>query len=116
MKDIKNILLNNKGKGKIEIKDALAMYKIYNDSIQKTIEKRQNTNSFFLTLNTGILAIIGFLFKKDAPADLKPLYWLLPIAGIISGVFWYKLVVSYRQLNKAKFVILNLTCPRNMYQ
>jgi uncharacterized protein with ParB-like and HNH nuclease domain len=67
----------------------------------------QNTNTFFLTLNTGILAIIGFLFQKDAPVDLKPLYLLLPFAGIVAGVFWHKIVISYRQLNRGKFEVLN---------
>ncbi|MCR4422584.1 MAG: hypothetical protein NUV32_08960 [Exilispira sp.] len=84
----------------------LEIYKTYHDSIEKVAEKRQNTNSFFLTLNTGILELIGFLFQKDAPVILKPLYLILPIIGIISGVFWLKLVNSYRQLNKGKFDFL----------
>lgn len=84
----------------------LEIYKTYHDSIEKVAEKRQNTNSFFLTLNTGILELIGFLFQKDAPVILKPLYLILPIIGIISGVFWLKLVNSYRQLNKGKFDVL----------
>jgi hypothetical protein len=84
----------------------LEIYKTYHDSIEKVAEKRQNANSFFLTLNTGILALIGFLFQKDAPVLLKPLYLILPIIGIISGVFWLKLVNSYRQLNKGKFDVL----------
>lgn len=84
----------------------MEIYKTYHDSIEKVAEKRQNTNSFFLTLNTGILELIGFLFQKDAPVILKPLYLILPIIGIISGVFWLKLVNSYRQLNKGKFDVL----------
>lgn len=84
----------------------LEIYKTYHDSIEKVAEKRQNANSFFLTLNPGILALIGFLFQNVAPALLKPLYLILPIIGIISGVFWLKLVNSYRQLNKGKFEVL----------
>lgn len=91
----------------IKIETILEIYKTYHDSIEKVAEKRQLANTFFLTLNTGILAIIGFLFQKDAPVLLKPLYLLLPFAGIISGVFWLKLVNSYRQLNCGKFKVLS---------
>jgi len=108
MENIKNILVNLKSNPKIKCIDAIEIFKIYYASIEKTADNRRNANSFYLTLNTGILAIIGFLFQKDAPIDLKPLFLLLPIAGILSNIFWYKIVVSYRQLNSAKFIILNM--------
>lgn len=95
-------------KKSFQVSDILEIYKMYHDSIEKVTEKRQKANSFFLTLNTGILAVIGFLFQKDAPTELRPLFLLLPFAGIISGIFWLKMVMSYRQLNSGKFIILNM--------
>ena len=105
---IKQELLNHKENPIIDKSDALELFKIYHDSIEKVAEKRQKANSFFMTLNTGIIAIIGFLFQKDTASDLKLLYLFLPFVGIISGIYWYQLVVSYRQLNKGKFAVLNI--------
>jgi|JI10StandDraft_1071094.scaffolds.fasta_scaffold346801_3 hypothetical protein len=95
-------------KNSFQTNDILELYKIYHDSIEKVAENRQKANSFFLTLNTGILAVIGFLFQKDVSTELRPLHLLLPLAGILSGIFWLKLVISYRQLNRGKFVVLNM--------
>ena len=108
MEKVKEVLFNNKSSDNISSSDVIDLYKIYLESIDKTADRRQNANSFFLTINTGLLAIIGFLFQKDVATELKPLYLLLPIAGILAGFFWLKLVISYRQLNKGKFTILNM--------
>lgn len=108
MDDIRKILFNGKEEPKIAPAEAFEMFKFYYESIEKTAEKRQRANSFFLTLSTGILAAVGFLFQKDCAPELRPLHLLLPFAGIIAGIFWYKLVHSYRQLNQGKFVILNM--------
>jgi hypothetical protein len=108
MSEILKTLLNNKEDTTIEPAVALEIFKLYHDSIEKTAEKRQAANSFLLTLNTGILAAIGFLFQDSCPKELRPLNFLLPFAGIIASVFWFKLVHSYRQLNRGKFVILNM--------
>lgn len=107
-KNLFSILLNGKKFRKADKLIALEIYKLYHDSIQKTADKRQTANSFFLTLNTGVFTAIAFLFHKDTSSDLKPLYLLLPAIGVISAIFWWKLVNSYRQLNRGKFVILNL--------
>lgn len=108
MAEVLKTLLNNKENPHIDPAVALEIFKIYHDSIEKTAEKRQTANSFLLTLNTGILAAIGFLFQDTCPKELRPLNFLLPFAGIIASIFWFKLVHSYRQLNSGKFVILNL--------
>jgi hypothetical protein len=103
-KNIDEILFNKKD---IENSAAFEVFELYYNSIERNSDKRQNANSFFLTLNTGVLAIIGFLFNKDTVPDLRMLYLLLPFAGILSSVFWLKLVHSYSQLNRGKFIVLN---------
>lgn len=108
MDSIKEVLFNKKEPNNISSSEVIELYKIYLESINKTTDRRQNANSFFLTLNTGLLAIIGFLFQKDVAPELKSLYLLLPIAGVLSGFFWLKQVISYRQLNKGKFTILSM--------
>lgn len=108
MDNIRKVLLNGKDTLNVDTSAILEIFKLYHDSIEKTEEKRQNANSFLLTLSTGILAAVGFVFQKDCAPELKPLFFLLPFAGIVTGFFWLKLVHSYRQLNKGKFEILNM--------
>jgi hypothetical protein len=108
MDSIRKVLFNDKDSLKIGTPEAIEIFKLYHDSIEKTADKRQSANSFLLTLSTGILAAVGFLFQKDCAPELKPLFFLLPFAGITTGFFWLKLVHSYRQLSKGKFEILNM--------
>jgi hypothetical protein len=82
-------------------------YKMYLESIEKVSEKRQNANSYFLTINSGICGALGFFLSTDLSSDYKSYFWLIPISGIMLSFFWYRLVNSYGQLNKAKFKILH---------
>lgn len=85
----------------------IEQYRISLESIEKVSEKRQNANSYFLTINTGICIAFSYLFSKDYPEQFKALNWIIPIAGILLSYFWLKLVKSYRQLNTAKFEVLH---------
>jgi len=86
----------------------LGQYNLYVQGIDKISDRRQTANSFFLSLNTGVCAVIGYLFSKDSAPELRSLYWILPLAGILLSYFWYRLVMSYRQLNSGKFTILHM--------
>jgi len=85
----------------------IEQYKLYLESIEKVSEKRQNANSYFLTINSGVCVAIGFILSEDLLAGFKSFFWLIPVSGIILSFFWYRLVNSYNQLNKVKFEILN---------
>jgi hypothetical protein len=86
----------------------LEQYKIYLELLDKISDRRQNSNSFFLGINTGLCAVVGYLFSKDAAPELRPLLWLIPVAGILLSYFWLRLVRSYRDLNTAKFKVIHL--------
>lgn len=81
-------------------------YKLYLELTDKISERRQTANQFFLGMNTGLCALIGYLYSSDAGSELKTLAWAVPIAGILLSYFWYRLVKSYRDLNGAKFDVI----------
>jgi len=81
-------------------------YKLYIEMLDRISERRQHANSFFLSINTGICALIGYMFSKDAAAELKGFFWMTPLAGILLSYFWYRLIKSYRDLNTAKFKVI----------
>ncbi len=82
-------------------------YKLYVDSIEKTSDRRQQTNSYFIGINTALITLIGLSLEIDA---LKDSIWLRPIISllgvIISVVFWF-LIRSYKQLNSGKFQVIH---------
>ncbi len=109
IKQQKNIekILFNKNPDNFNKDAYVEQYKLLLDSTERNTDRRQTANSYFLTLNTGVCAILGYILSKDAVQEIKYLYWILPIAGILLSIFWHRLVTSYRQLSTAKFDIIH---------
>ena len=83
----------------------IEQYKIYIEMSDHISARRQNANSFFLTLNTVIIAFVGYVNMGDK--SLSAFYWFISIAGMLLCFMWYKLIRSYRDLNSAKFKVVH---------
>ena len=85
----------------------LEQYKLYVEMADRVSARRGLTNTFFLTLNTGVFALIGALAGwKERPA-VSPGILLLPLVIAVGQcVAWWWLVRSYRLLNGAKFKVV----------
>jgi len=75
----------------------LDLYKYAVEMADRVSARRAVANSFFLSVNAGLAALLGG----------KDLRWYGPVAGIVFTVAWWSLLVSYRQLNGAKFEVIN---------
>ena len=62
-------------------------------------EKRNNSNGLFITLNTGLFAVITFT------VDYKSI--LLSAVGIVVCILWLNTIRSYQQLSRVKYDIVN---------
>jgi hypothetical protein len=83
----------------------LEQYKLYVEMADRISNRRGLTNTFFLTLNTTTITVIG-LFWNDRP-DASPLILALPLMiAIAQCAAWWWIVRSYRQLNTAKFRVV----------
>lgn len=94
-------------------KDTLELYKIMLNSSESLIQRRQNTNSFFITIMGGLLAIIGLLVKINVDVinseAINIVLFGLAVVGFLLCISWYNLIDNYGKLNKAKYdVILRL--------
>jgi hypothetical protein len=86
----------------------LDIYKMYLESVDKISDRRQSANSFFLSVNTGIIGLVGYLQSDAVASSLSPTFYLLiSSAGMLICYAWYRLVVSYRQLNSGKFKVIH---------
>ena len=82
----------------------LEMWKTYLEMTDRISDRRERANVFFVTLHTGVFAVVGFLVEKQ----MFP--WIVTIcllAGIPFSYLWYRLVRSYRDLNSAKFKVVH---------
>lgn len=62
-------------------------------------ERRDTMNNLFVTLNLAILAAISFIWNLETI--------LLLAAGVIVCIVWALFIRNFRELNRAKFEIIN---------
>ena len=92
----------------------LYKYKLYVEMVLKLSERRQSGNSFFVIINTALIAFLGLVASPDVGSDAgvaanPPLPWVLAVcaSGVVLCYTWYLMVHSYQQLNHIKFTIVN---------
>jgi hypothetical protein len=81
-------------------------YKTYLEMADRISSRRDIANAFFLTLNGAFLGAAGALIDKGYSFEPK---WalLFPLSVfLLECFFWWRLIISYKQLNGAKFNIV----------
>jgi hypothetical protein len=81
----------------------LDQYKLYVEMADRISNRRATANSYFLSVNSAILAFVGYLSSKETGEYL----WLLALAGITLSYLWEALIRSYSNLNTAKFLVIH---------
>jgi hypothetical protein len=84
------------------------LYMLAVEMADRMSARRGTANGFFLTVNTGLVALVG-------STNLR---WYVAVAGIVFSATWWLLLRSYRRLNQAKFkVILEMEehLPRKVF-
>jgi hypothetical protein len=86
----------------------MELYKLYVNTAEAVGERRQKSNSFFLTLNTTIIAVISYVQLNIQPGKSSDLYWLISLSGMVLSYTWYRTIKSYKDINVGKFKIIHL--------
>jgi hypothetical protein len=87
----------------------LALFELHLATAEKVSDRRAQANTWLLSVNSAIVALYGYLAadKLSVSAGQKQIWlWAIPAAGAIVSVAWGVLLTSYRQLNSAKFQVL----------
>jgi hypothetical protein len=83
----------------------LEQYKLYVEMADRVSARRGLTNSFFLTLNTSVVA--AFAAFKKLPTGTEAWWLAIPLIALVGECFaWFYLVRSYRLLNGAKYRVV----------
>lgn len=86
----------------------MELYKLYLGTMESVSDRRQKANSFFLTINTAVVALTGYVPSIVGQSASVQVYLLVPLAGVVMCYAWYRILRSYRGLNRGKFRILHL--------
>ena len=83
-------------------------YKLFVDTSERLVARRQVVNTFFLSANALAVSAIGLVASEGHETAWG---WIaiaaIAIAAIVLCVAWRTLVRSYAQLNAGKFAVIN---------
>jgi len=93
------------------------LYKLAVEMADRISARRATSNSFFLTVQTALVAVLGL---AAPPLAVWP-WWTrlaVSVAGVALSVSWWLQLRSYRDLNRAKFNVINsmeANLPRKVF-
>jgi hypothetical protein len=93
--------------GEKYIEHLLDQYRLYVNAAEKISDRRQKTNEFFLGLNTALIGLLGFIMTKTSSKENTLILFIASIAGAIICYLWYRIVLSYKGLNSAKYEVIH---------
>lgn len=78
-------------------------YQLFVEMADKISSRRTTLNNFFLSANSLFLVAIGLLVSSNL------IHWtsIVLIVAILFEISWWRLIKYYRELNKAKFEVIN---------
>lgn len=85
----------------------LEIYKLYVEMVDRISTRRQSANTFFLSLNTAIVGLVGYVQLASNSEENADFYWLIGLAGMVICYLWYRLVKSYKDINSGKFKVIH---------
>lgn len=77
--------------------ELLEMYKLMVEMADRVSQRRQTGNSFYLSINTAIVAGSSYLNAPNIG---------LQLAGIMICFIWLRNIATYKSLNSAKFHVI----------
>lgn len=84
---------------------AFDQYKIYLEMADRISSRRQSANLFFVTINTLLITLSSYI--KAATSTETLFYVITSLAGCLICYVWYRLILSYKNLNSAKFKVVH---------
>jgi hypothetical protein len=83
----------------------MEQYKLYVEMADRVSHRRSFTNTFFLSLNTAVLAFVGVTWRERQPG--LPIVPAIVLVGVLGEcLVWYYLIRSYWLLNSAKYAVI----------
>ncbi|WP_420462700.1 RipA family octameric membrane protein [Candidatus Palauibacter sp.] len=89
-------------------KTLLAQYQLLVATSEALVVRRQSVNTFFLSVNSIILAGEGLLLPDADTGTLESAAIIgFALGGMTLCVIWHRLITSFRQLSTGKFRVIH---------
>lgn len=86
----------------------LEQYKLFVNTSEALVQRRQGVNTFFLSVNSLLLAAAGLIVRDGSLGGVEPLILVsLSVSGGALCWVWRRLISSYRQLSAGKFKVIH---------
>lgn len=86
----------------------LEQYKLFLQTSEDLVNRRQNVNSFYISISSALVAILGVLFALDFGLTGKLIVGaVFCLIGIILSISWSKTLSCYGNLNGSKMKIIS---------
>lgn len=96
-------------KNSIDLDILFEQYKLFSDTSESLVTRRQNVNSFYITANTAIITIAATAFSlNDNLISQLILTIALTFPGLLLNITWLKVLDSYTLVNSSKLKILTI--------
>lgn len=93
----------------IDRNELLEQYKIFLETSESLIARRQTVNSFYVSANTALITIMGGLIAVFSETGLRAILLILTsVVGIILSVSWIGILNSYGVLNGSKMKVISM--------
>lgn len=89
----------------------LEQYKVFLETAENLVTRRQNVNSFYISANTAIISVGGTIFAIGSDGELiskLAVIFALSIPGILLNISWFRMLQSYFINNQGKMKILSM--------
>lgn len=126
--DIVNILnaysagdysLFNKNEDGMDMAALLEQYKVFLQTSETLVERRQSVNNFYITVNSALVTCFGVISALSFHYLLKCFLGVVFLAiGIVLCTSWIRILNSYGVLNASKMKIISLLekqLPASLY-
>jgi len=84
----------------------LEQYKLYVEMADRISERRMQTNKFYISLLSGLLALLSILVSVGK-LNQTLIFVIVSLLGIALCILWHINIRSYRQLNSGKFKVIH---------
>lgn len=86
----------------------LEQYKLYVEMADRVSARRADTNKFYISLLTALLALLSIVIERNAlPRFQNVIILVVAVLGLVLCYIWIINIRSYRQLNSGKFKVIH---------
>ena len=103
----------------IDRADLLEQYKIYLQTSEDLVNRRQSVNNFYSTANTALVTIFGSVLAINPNKEMSLFIgFCFAILGIVLCLSWARILKAYGNLNASKMKVISILekqLPASLY-